>query len=70
MMYLLGHKFGSTSNPSITWWLNAVVPGFCASRYRGVPTVAVKTPDDLDAAVALLDEQAAGEAQTERSETR
>ena len=43
VLYLLGHKFGSTSNPSITWWLNAVVPGFCASRYRGVPTVAYST---------------------------
>lgn len=43
VMYLLGHKFGSTSNPSITWWINAVVPGFCASRYRGVPTVAYST---------------------------
>lgn len=43
VMYLLGHKFGSTANPSITWWINAVVPGFCASRYRGVPTVAYST---------------------------
>lgn len=43
VLYLLGHKFGSTSNPSITWWINAVVPGFCASRYRGVPTVAYST---------------------------
>lgn len=43
VMYLLGHKFGSTGNPSITWWLNAVVPGFCASRYRGVPTVTYST---------------------------
>lgn len=43
VVYLLGHKFGSTSNPSLTWWLNAVVPGFCASRYRRVPTVAYST---------------------------
>lgn len=43
IVYLLGHKFGSTGNPSITWWLNAIVPGFCASRYRGVPTVAYST---------------------------
>lgn len=43
VVYLLGHKFGSTSAPSLTWWLNAVVPGFCASRYRGVPTVAYST---------------------------
>ena len=43
VLYLLGHKFGSAGNPSLTWWLNAVVPGFCASRYRGVPTVAYST---------------------------
>lgn len=43
VVYLLGHKFGSAQNPSLTWWLNAVVPGFCASRYRGVPTVAYST---------------------------
>lgn len=43
VMYLLGHKFGATANPSITWWINAVVPGFCAARYRGVPTVAYST---------------------------
>lgn len=43
VMYLLGHKFGSTANPSMTWWINAVTPGFCASRYRGVPTVAYST---------------------------
>ena len=40
VLYLLGHKFGSASNPALTWWINGVVPGFCASRYRGVPTVA------------------------------
>lgn len=43
VVYLLGHKFGSTGAPSLTWWLNAVVPGFCASRYRGVPTVVYST---------------------------
>ncbi|MCC2593859.1 epimerase [Tessaracoccus sp. OS52] len=42
-IYLLGHKFGSASAPSLTWWLNAVVPGFCAARYRGVPTVVYST---------------------------
>ncbi|WP_241656348.1 NAD-dependent epimerase/dehydratase family protein [Propioniciclava sinopodophylli] len=37
--YLVGHKFGSNTNPHLTWWMNAVVPGFAAARYRGVPTV-------------------------------
>lgn len=43
VVYLLGHKFGSESTPSATWWTNAVTPGFCASRYRGVPTVVYST---------------------------
>lgn len=43
VFYLLGHKFGSASAQSLTWWLNAVVPGMCADRYRGVPTVAYST---------------------------
>lgn len=43
VLYLLGHKFGSSGAQSLTWWLNAVVPGFCAARYRGVPTVAYST---------------------------
>lgn len=39
VFYLIGHKFGSSDNTHLTWWMNAVVPGFAASRYRGVPTV-------------------------------
>lgn len=37
--YLVGHKFGSATNQHLTWWMNAVVPGLAASRYRDVPTV-------------------------------
>ncbi|MGA4508260.1 NAD-dependent epimerase/dehydratase family protein [Propionibacteriaceae bacterium G1746] len=37
--YLAGNKFGTSGNEHLTWWMNAVVPGFAASRYRGVPTV-------------------------------
>lgn len=39
VFYLLGHKFGSSTQQHLTWWMNAVVPGFAAARYRGVPTV-------------------------------
>lgn len=39
VFYLAGNKFGTSGNEHLTWWMNAVVPGFAASRYRGVPTV-------------------------------
>lgn len=39
VFYLVGQKFGSATNQHLTWWMNAVVPGFAAARYRGVPTV-------------------------------
>lgn len=39
VFFLAGNKFGSTGNQHLTWWMNAVVPGLAASRYRGVPTV-------------------------------
>lgn len=39
MFFLAGNKFGTSGNEHLTWWMNAVVPGLAASRYRGVPTV-------------------------------
>lgn len=39
VFFLAGHKFGSATNQHLTWWMNAVVPGLAAARYRGVPTV-------------------------------
>lgn len=39
VLFLVGNKFGTTGNESLTWWMNAVVPGLTASRYRGIPTV-------------------------------
>lgn len=39
LFYLAGNKFGTSGNEHLTWWMNAVVPGLTASRYRGVPTV-------------------------------
>lgn len=39
MFFLAGNKFGTSGNEHLTWWMNAVVPGLSAARYRGVPTV-------------------------------
>lgn len=39
VFFLAGNKFGSSRNTHLTWWMNAVVPGLAAARYRGVPTV-------------------------------
>ena len=39
MFFLAGNKFGTSGNEHLTWWMNAVVPGMAAARYRGVPTV-------------------------------
>lgn len=44
--------------------------GLAKRGLRGVPTVAVKTPDDLDAAVALLNGAAACDALSERNESK
>ncbi|MCA0294461.1 MAG: NAD-dependent epimerase/dehydratase family protein [Actinobacteria bacterium] len=41
--YLVGHKFGSAVDTSLTWWMNAAVPALAASRYRGVPTLVYST---------------------------
>jgi nucleoside-diphosphate-sugar epimerase len=43
VIYLVGHKFGSSTDSAKTWWTNAVVPSFSAARYRGVPTVVFST---------------------------
>ncbi|WP_109473882.1 NAD-dependent epimerase/dehydratase family protein [Ornithinimicrobium cavernae] len=43
VVFMLGMKFGSTGQEPETWWSNAAVPAFVASRYRGVPTVVYST---------------------------
>ncbi|GAB3811990.1 NAD-dependent epimerase/dehydratase family protein [Tessaracoccus terricola] len=43
MLFLVGHKFGSSGDSSRTWWMNSTVPALAANRYRGVPTVAYST---------------------------
>jgi nucleoside-diphosphate-sugar epimerase len=37
--FLVGHKFGSATDTSKTWWMNAAVPALAASRYRGLPSL-------------------------------
>lgn len=43
VVFLVGHKFGSASDTSRTWWMNAAVPALAASRYRGVPSLVYST---------------------------
>lgn len=43
MLFLVGHKFGSSGDSSRTWWMNSTVPALAANRYRGVPTVVYST---------------------------
>lgn len=40
IIYLAGHKFGSTGNESFTWAMNAYLPGRVADRYRDSNIVA------------------------------
>ncbi len=43
IIYLVGLKFGTASNPSATWAMNTIAPARVAGRYRGVPIVALST---------------------------
>lgn len=39
VMFMVGTKFGTSTDRSNTWALNSLVPGIVAERYAGVPTV-------------------------------
>ncbi|WP_341946935.1 NAD-dependent epimerase/dehydratase family protein [Microbacterium sp. LWH11-1.2] len=41
--FLVGNKFGSATDTSKTWWMNAAVPALAASRYRSVPSLVYST---------------------------
>ncbi len=43
VFYLAAMKFGTTGAEHDTWWSNAAIPAFVASRYRGVPTLVYST---------------------------
>src|SRR5690606_38874494 len=40
IIYLAGHKFGSTGNESFTWAMNAYLPGRVADRFKSSNIVA------------------------------
>lgn len=39
VVFMVGHKFGTTGREHLTWWMNSAVPALAANRYRGVPTM-------------------------------
>ena len=43
VVFMVGHKFGATSNPGLTWAMNVHLPGLVAERYRGARIVALST---------------------------
>jgi nucleoside-diphosphate-sugar epimerase len=43
VVFMAGQKFGTMSNPSATWAMNAAVPAFVAERYAGARTVVFST---------------------------
>ncbi|OGO28743.1 MAG: epimerase [Chloroflexi bacterium RBG_16_54_18] len=43
LIYLVGMKFGTMSNPSMTWSINALIPANICHRYQGTRMVALST---------------------------
>ncbi|RMF41900.1 MAG: NAD(P)-dependent oxidoreductase [Planctomycetota bacterium] len=43
VVYLVGMKFGTSSNPELTWAVNTLVPAMVADRYRTASIVALST---------------------------
>jgi nucleoside-diphosphate-sugar epimerase len=43
VVYLVGMKFGSTSDPGLTWAMNAYLPGLVARRFKRSRIVALST---------------------------
>lgn len=43
LVYMVGHKFGSTNNEHYTWMMNSYLPGRVAQRYPDARTVAFST---------------------------
>ncbi|HMM84002.1 NAD(P)-dependent oxidoreductase [Azohydromonas sp.] len=42
-VYMAGHKFGASDNPSLTWMMNVAVPGMVAEAFRGMRIVVFST---------------------------
>ncbi len=43
VVFMAGQKFGTAGDPSLTWAMNAAVPGFVAERYAGSRIVVFST---------------------------
>ncbi|MBM4186767.1 MAG: NAD(P)-dependent oxidoreductase [Gemmatimonadetes bacterium] len=43
VLYLVGHKFGTTADPARTWAINTAVPALVADRYRDARLVVFST---------------------------
>jgi len=43
VIYLVGLKFGTAQNPSLTWAINTLVPSYAVERYPNARTVALST---------------------------
>ncbi len=43
VIYMIGQKFGTQSNPSLTWAVNALIPAYASRRYRHAGIVAYST---------------------------
>lgn len=43
VIYMAGHKFGTSDAPELTWMMNSVLPSIVAERYAGSRTVAFST---------------------------
>ncbi|HEY4132928.1 MAG TPA: NAD(P)-dependent oxidoreductase [Gemmatimonadaceae bacterium] len=43
VIFMAGHKFGTTGAPAMTWGMNVLVPAYCAERYRDSRIVAFST---------------------------
>lgn len=43
VIYMAGHKFGTSDAPELTWMMNSVLPSIVAERYAGSRTVVFST---------------------------
>lgn len=61
VIYLVGQKFGTSSDPARTWAVNTAIPGFVAERYRGSRLVVFSTGN----VYPLADSATGGPAETD-----
>lgn len=43
VVFMVGHKFGSSADPALTWATNVLAPAYAAERYAGARIVAFST---------------------------